>query len=221
LGNRQRIIETAKVLMNARGAAAIGTTQISDALQISPGNLYYHFNNKEEIVRTLFDKLDHEFRVLITDRHESPISTARFITYYQNSLELAWNYRFFFSGLLHLLRRDELLCSRYLELQCWAMENLENIARQLVSEGSMRKPRSRNGYKAITLNMWLVWSNWVRHKQISSPERNATQEDMLEGALQVFDLLSPYLTESYDRAARRAFTKSSLKHKGLKPSTKG
>ncbi len=208
MGNKERIVETARVLMNAQGAQAIGTTQISDELQISPGNLYYHFKNKEEIVLSLFDSLELEFRTLITERQEAPISPARFIAYYQQSLEVAWKYRFFFGGLLHLLRRDELLSARYLLLQQWALENLESIARQLVSEGSMAKPRSRNGYQSITLNMWLVWSNWVRHKQITSADHTVSKADMAEGALQVFDLLSPYLTESYDRAARRTFKKS-------------
>ena len=67
MGNRARIIEETRVLMNEHGAQSIGTTQIAEALKISPGNLYYHFKNKEEIVRILFDEVEQGLRDLVKD----------------------------------------------------------------------------------------------------------------------------------------------------------
>jgi len=48
---RQAILTTAIELFNEKGTAAVSTNHIAEAMAISPGNLYYHFANKEEIIR--------------------------------------------------------------------------------------------------------------------------------------------------------------------------
>ena len=40
---RDRIIERAIDMFNEKGAANVSTVQLSEALGISPGNLYYYF----------------------------------------------------------------------------------------------------------------------------------------------------------------------------------
>ena len=105
MSNRDRILELSLRLMNEEGAGAAGTTRIAAELGISPGNLYYHFRNREEIVRVLFEALETEFRAVLVEDVGPPISAARFATFYRRSFDLAWRYRFFFGGLLGLLRR--------------------------------------------------------------------------------------------------------------------
>ena len=207
MGNRERIVAESRRLMNAQGAQAIGTTQITDALGISPGNLYYHFKNKEEIVRALFDELEQDFRDAITAEVEPPIGPTRFAGFYLRSLEVAWKYRFFFGGLLHLLRKDEALAHRYRVLQTWALENLEKIARQVVLDGNMSKPRGKNGFPSLALNTWLIWSNWIRYIQISSEDHSVTHSDMVDGVSQIFDVMSPYLDAEFQRRARRVLAR--------------
>jgi len=193
--------------MNAQGAQSIGTTQIAEALDISPGNLYYHFGNKEEIVLTLFDELETAFRKALTNDVTPPIGPGRFAGFYLESLEVLWDYRFFFGGLLHLLRRDEELALRYRTLQDWALDNLEAIAAQLVADGTMQKPKGRRGLRSVAINTWLIWSNWVRFVQISSPDQSIGRAEMVAGVAQILDVLSPYLDTDFERAARRVLAR--------------
>jgi AcrR family transcriptional regulator len=210
MGNRERIIEESLRLMNEQGAQSIGTTHISESLGISPGNLYYHFKNKEEIVRALFDRLEIDIRAVIAEDVVPPISTARFVAFYQRSMGVAWKYRFFFGGLLHLLRKDEELSRRYQDLQVWAVDNLENISKQLVQDKHMTKPRGKNGYASLALNTWLIWSNWIRHIQISSDTHSIEKKDMVSGLIQIFDVLSPYLDAEFERSARTILARSNV-----------
>ncbi|MFN8512060.1 MAG: helix-turn-helix domain-containing protein [Chloroflexia bacterium] len=57
MSTRERILDAALGLFNERGTAVVSTNHIAAACGISPGNLYYHFRNKEEIIRALFDRM--------------------------------------------------------------------------------------------------------------------------------------------------------------------
>ena len=207
MGNRERIIEETRALMNEHGAASIGTTQIVEALKISPGNLYYHFKNKEEIIRILFDDVERALHELLTADIEIPISAARFAGFYLRSLEVVWDNRFFYGGLLQLLRNDEVLAERYRKVQADTIDGLEGLARQFYKDGNMAKPKGRNGFRSLGLNTWLVWTNWIRYKQTMSPTQLVTREDLAEGVGQIFDVLTPYLDPDFERAARRVLAR--------------
>lgn len=207
MGNRERILERSLQLMNDEGAEAANTTRIAAELGISPGNLYYHFKNREEIVRVLFDGLEAEFRAVLVEDVRPPISPARFAAFYLRSFDLAWRYRFFFGDLLGLLRRDDELAARYRALQTWGIGELEKLAGQFVRDGSMRRPRGADGLRSIALNTWLIWMSWIRFLQISGKQTIA-REDMIAGVVQLVDVLAPLLDETFERAARRVLAKA-------------
>ena len=202
MGNRERIIETTLRLMNELGAEAIGTNRIAAETGVSPGNLYYHFSNREEIVRALFDALEEEFHDVLQRDVNRPLSPERIATFYLRTFDLAWRYRFFFSGTLGLLRRDAVLAARYQELQSWAIAELGSIAAGIADDGNLTHPRGEAGIASLALNTWLIWSNWIGFLQISGIAA-IQRDDMTAGINQLFDVIAPYLVPGLEESIRR------------------
>lgn len=201
--NRTRILATCRALMNEEGAQSIGTTRLCEALEISPGNLYYHFKNKEEIIRALFAELETDLRVAFGEESPSSLTPKVFADFYIKTLDVAHENRFFFSGLLHLIRQDEVLAKDYLALQDWALDALAAVAEQAAKEGHLSIPNSKKRYRSIAINTWLIWSNWVRYLEISKQGDAISRADMVLGIEQIFDVLSGYLEPGYESAVRR------------------
>ncbi|NON38996.1 TetR/AcrR family transcriptional regulator, partial [Klebsiella pneumoniae] len=53
---RDRILECALQLFNQQGERSVSTNHIAAHMEISPGNLYYHFPNKQAIIALLFSQ---------------------------------------------------------------------------------------------------------------------------------------------------------------------
>src|SRR5262245_14900744 len=116
MNTRDRILATALRLFNESGTAAVSTTHIADALGISPGNLYYHFRNKEEIIRALFEQQFARWEALYpmpADRLPTLDDLQQVV---RASFTTGWEYRFMYRELIALLRRDEQLQHRWTEV---------------------------------------------------------------------------------------------------------
>jgi len=61
---RELILDVALILFNDRGESIVTSVDLANEMNISPGNLYYHFKGKEEVVEELYAQF--HARVLIT-----------------------------------------------------------------------------------------------------------------------------------------------------------
>ena len=117
MNTHDRILDTALRLFNQSGTAAVSTNHIAAALGMSPGNLYYHFRNKEAIIRALFEQQFAHWDAIYSlpnDRMPTLDDLQRLV---DNTFPISWNYRFIYRELIALLRRDDELNRRWVEVR--------------------------------------------------------------------------------------------------------
>lgn len=192
---RERILETSLRLFNEFGEPNITTTIIAEDLNISPGNLYYHFRNKDDIVDSIFVQFDGEInRMLAVPADRRPTIEDVWL-YLHLMFELVWRYRFFYRDLSDLLSRN-----RKLELQFKQIyKHKMLVARQLCDglRGDGALDASDQEIEALASNMVVVASYWLSYEYVLNPRKYTEQQVMadalMRGCYQVLSLVGPYL----------------------------
>ena len=190
----ERILETSLELFNRFGEPNVSTTLISAELNISPGNLYYHYPAKDELINSLFDRFERSLTGLLHASDE--VHDVEDAWFYMHSLfELIWQYRFLYRDLNDLLSKN-----RRLETHVQTM--LRNKTRSL---RAMLDAMSRSGAIRIdpreaeptATSMVVVLTYWLSFEYVRDPrkalEPESAQAALLRGAHHVLNLLVPYL----------------------------
>ena len=110
---RERILETGLELFNRDGAPQVTTADIADEMDISPGNLYYHFDNKDEIVFELYARYEAGVLPLYADRGDRPLDVDDLWLWLHLLFEWMWKYRFLYRDLDQLTSQDAKLGARF------------------------------------------------------------------------------------------------------------
>jgi AcrR family transcriptional regulator len=192
--NRERILTSSVELFNQSGVVAITTNHIADHLNISPGNLYFHFRNKEEIVRELFDRMCAEtYEVWMPNKtlraYGSPTELV------EKTYEVFWNYRFFHREMYHLRRKDPTLAKNWKAHIGKTERLLHATYRHWAKSGVVRKLSDPREMKMVSDVVLITSSTFLQF--FESPEKPATRRLIKEGVNHIQRFLLPYHTPQH------------------------
>eukprot|EP00456_Euglypha_rotunda_P047527 TRINITY_DN37974_c0_g1_i2.p1 TRINITY_DN37974_c0_g1~~TRINITY_DN37974_c0_g1_i2.p1 ORF type:complete len:139 (+),score=46.36 TRINITY_DN37974_c0_g1_i2:400-816(+) len=94
----ERILEVTLELFNRFGEPNVSTTLISAELNISPGNLYYHYPAKDELINSLFDRYEAALTELLRAA-DNVRNVEDAWLFFHMLFELIWQYRFLYRDL--------------------------------------------------------------------------------------------------------------------------
>ena len=191
---RERILETSLPLFNRSGAPHITTADIADEMEISPGNLYYHFRNKDEIIAELVGAFEQRLDALLATP-EGRIADVEDLWLLLHLLfEAMWEYRFLYRDLDEILSRDRKLASRFALIMRRGTQTVIALCQSMAATGAMRaSPRE---IEAIAGNVALVATYWISYQKLSVGDDDIGTISLDRAAFQVLSLIAPYLRGS-------------------------
>jgi AcrR family transcriptional regulator len=189
---RERIIDAAVRLFNESGAGAISTNHIAAAARISPGNLYYHFHNKEEIIRAIFGRMSIAWNGANTLPADRPPTLADLDQLVRANFAVLRDYRFFYREPLALFQRDPTLREQYGTVRRRGLADTELLLQHYVAAGVLRAPDAPEVVPHLALACWLIVENWLPFAELGGESIGPAQ---LRGGVDLLiHILRPYLT---------------------------
>lgn len=165
LKTKDRILQISLQLFNERGERSVTTNHIAAELGISPGNLYYHFRNKHEIIKELMHQYQVETLEMLSLPEDRPLTTNDKINYFQVLSGQLWNYRFIHRDVYHLVESNEDFKKIYPRFAGQVMQQGQRIYQAFVDAGLMKMTPSE--IEALIINLWIVLTNWTNFLYMS------------------------------------------------------
>lgn len=188
---RERILAVSLALFNDRGEAHVTTGMIADELDISPGNLYYHFRNKDQIVEVLFERFGERIALEPDARLDGPGAIEDLWFYLHLMFEGIWSYRFLYRNLEDITGRNRRLRERFNRIVDAKLLAVRRLCGGLVQAGLMRaRPEE---ISALADNVLVVSTYWLNYRSVRSRAGATDSRDLGAGAYQVMALVAPYL----------------------------
>src|SRR5690606_16088292 len=107
LKTKERILQLSLQLFNERGERSVTTNHIAAELSMSPGNLYYHFRNKNEIIKELMEQYQKETLEMLALPDDRLLDANDKIRYFQVLSSQLWAYRFLHRDVYNLVEIND------------------------------------------------------------------------------------------------------------------
>ena len=198
---RDKIIHASIELFNEHGERSITTNHIAAHLGISPGNLYYHFRNKQDIINCIFKQYESHLESSFQPYDHDEVGAEIMVTYFDAMFYVLWKFRFFYANLTDILSKDEQLKDRYLSAQELVLEQATRLLNQLTQDNVIDVSEKDMSQLADTLK--LILASWISYKLALSRTTSITKSCLYEGVLRVIMITKAYATSESQAAFHR------------------
>jgi AcrR family transcriptional regulator len=189
---RDRILHTSLFLFNEEGEPHTTTVDIANEMDISPGNLYYHFKGKDIIIAELFNQFEQGLSEILKAPVEKPLGVEDNWFYLYVVFEEMYNYRFLYRNLTDLLERYPELKRRFrrvLKLKQAAIHAVWTTLSKDAVAGI-----DKDEVDALVNNMVLLLNYWLNYDHLLHDDRPPALI-IHQGVYQLMSMLAPYLGE--------------------------
>ena len=190
----ERILDVSLDLFNRFGEPNVSTTLISAELDISPGNLYYHYPAKDELINSLFGRFHKALQPLLKAAPDVRHVEDAWL-FFHMLFELVWQYRFLYRDLNDLLSKNRLLETEFQKVLQGKGRAVRAVLSGLGGSGEVRMHLREA--EPVATAMVVVVTYWLSYEYVRDPRRalepDHAQAALLRGAAHTMSLLLPYV----------------------------
>ena len=191
---RDKIIQASITLFNEQGERNVTTNHIAAHLGISPGNLYYHFRNKEDIILSIYEEYARNLLLDTIPKVTSEVKPLDTIILYMDAVfQMMMKFRFFYSNLPVLLDKNPSLREKYVEVQHSIAERVSQLLLSLRRANMIDfDDEELNDMVSI---LRLINTFWLSFYQTQNIVTEINDSVFYQGVLKILAILRPYTTE--------------------------
>ena len=189
---KDKIIATAINLFNLHGTKAISTNHIAKEMGISPGNLYYHFRSKNDIIRSISDNFSNELGSVFKIQLDTISDFSSNLTsLFNRFFKIQQSYQFLFLEGVHLTKQDSRVLDNYTKLRRLINKGYHDLLSNLVKIKIMKR-QSLNIIDDLLDAQWIIMWYWINHTIL---DRNTYDDSQIKKGIKLsFSIIKPQLT---------------------------
>ncbi len=171
---KELIQKHALKLFNIHGVQNISTNHICKEMNISPGNLYYHYPNKEKIIQDIYEEM---IQLMNSVWNHMPETLQSLLTKMFSKLQkLHFNYRFFYRDIIYILQKDEVLKKRYEENRDLRLKEMKTVFSNLENADYFILPKDRKELNYLFEQIWFLSEFWEVHQVLFKKSKDKNRQ---------------------------------------------
>ena len=195
---KEKILKTALALFNNEGESAVSAVDIASVMGISPGNLYYHYKGKDEIIIELFADFDEEIRQVLSSPVRQPLKMEDNWIYLYIIFEEIFDFRFFYKNQSELIQRIPALRHRFSKILGLKEQTGFSLLSALESDGHLLFDKGEKAALAGRLAQHFTF--WLQYHDLrlgTAPPKSLIDQGVFMTLIQI----TPYWTHGEGYAA--------------------
>ncbi len=191
INTKQKILNAAIHLFNENGMANVRLQQIADEIGISPGNLAYHFKNKEAIVESVQEDLFEQVSEILSTYRIFP-NLMDFDNQLTKYFSFTKTYPFYFFDVLEINRHYPAI---HAKRQLHISKMITQIRKRFdfnQQRGLIQQDIAPSVYDDIANTIWVLITFWVPQNIIRN---SSTLDDVKIFKKMIWNQMYPYFTE--------------------------
>ena len=147
-------------LFNEKGVDHVSSLEISQALNISYGNLTYHYKKKDDIVLALYTEMQAELNIAINHLVQCLFEETFYLKLVNEIFDVIWKYRFIYLNINSLMSQFAFIQKSEKTYSNTRVKILNQAKKYLIQEGYLA-PEVNNNYDALIQNLNMILYAWI------------------------------------------------------------
>lgn len=149
---KSKIRVAATKLFNEKGSTSVNTHDIAHEANLSPGNLYYHYRSKEEIIRGIYE----EIPFLSKSAWEEVKDHHSFLSFFKKFMTSIATFEFFFRDFNVLRQNDQILEDQWRKDLANLGDTFKSVAKKWIEDKILKEFESEKEFNFFIKNFFVI-----------------------------------------------------------------